>query len=544
MKDTTKNYLCLSLVIVTLIWGVKDISNIISSYDGVMGVCDYAISVYKKYNFSGVAAIQGAFFIFTCIVFFREIKKTTKVNPWLTLPDTSVFFSHTFWGTVVYFLVFSIGIYFSIISSSVNNWLNPSGKSAIVFEYQNSFSWVVTCLLLSIILYIHHHLSVSKVHKKREQNQGESYNNKLDKLQGIIELSPPGDFSQDFAKYVDIAEDFASKISSQYRVNNVATQFLDKIGYKVNTKKGYKDIKGNVDISLVIKNKDELLAAISSFEQTIENQASYVRAILIAYTRLAAFFDGKKPSNKLGSIYRANIMTKHSNVDKVMPNNFRYVYELAKGKEESFINLYLELKRMYSVKVNTDKKNIISLQTEEFKPLDFLGDTEIEEMSLPFFVDANKRQYNCFGAPRAIVEAECQFIDDTYAEVLGWGETLQPGKEIIDEAKKYFFLNSKARSIISIPLQLNRYHENHSNHKHVLGVVNIYCDSANLMMGKRKKQEQFTHITTPLNSSLARIMSINLVMEYYLNVLKEIQKHANISTNEEDKSVKNMKKAG
>lgn len=62
-----------------------------------------------------------------------------------------------------------------------------------------------------------------------------------------------------------------------------------------------------------------------------------------------------------------------------------------------------------------------------------------------------------------------------------------------------------------------------------MGVVNIYRDKTNLMMGDQSKQKQFEHITTPLNFALARIVSQDIIVRYNAIFLQEILDSVTIS---------------
>jgi hypothetical protein len=85
-----------------------------------------------------------------------------------------------------------------------------------------------------------------------------------------------------------------------------------------------------------------------------------------------------------------------------------------------------------------------------------------------------------------------------------------------------------------MPLMQSRYDEIHKSSKHVMGVVNIYRDKTNLMMGNQQKQEQFEHITTPLNFALSKIVAHDMLYRYHAGLLRGLLKFAKVSDSKED----------
>ena len=124
---------------------------------------------------------------------------------------------------------------------------------------------------------------------------------------------------------------------------------------------------------------------------------------------------------------------------------------------------------------------------------------------------------------------------NNHGNIKKWRKEQMTPVEIIDEAERHFNQRDIAKSIISLPLMLSRYDVIHKSSRYVMGVVNIYRDKTDLMMGNPKKQEQFEHITTPLNFALSKIVAHDMVHRYHANLLQDILSFATIgSTSIED----------
>ncbi|WP_318516464.1 hypothetical protein [Photobacterium leiognathi] len=478
---------------------------------------DYIEVIQGEYSFIDIILAISVFI--SIAIIFTNILMKEKTYLKIRIPQYYYFFGNTFWSTIIHFSFFIIAIYFSVISSNLNDWI--SGDKEL-----NSpllLAVVIYLLSISIAFYALHHYSLIVIQKEENKKNNKAFTDKLNRLQEIVQLSPPGDFSKDLSEYVDIAEDFVSTsaVSKKSDTLKILT-YLRSINIDLaDPNYSYKNIKSIIDKNETEIDKNTIIKHIEILEKNIEEQMPYIRALLISYTRLSAFFDGKKPSDEKGYTYRANLMLSYNNKDKPIEGAFKYIPSICKGKEGEIITHYLSLDKNYSVKVNTDKKGIID---DNGNPKEFKFDDTINNFSIPFFIDDNKKQYNCFGAPRAISEVKCQFINDTQIEIDLWEKQSEPGKDIITEAKHNFMKDDVARSIISIPVQTSRYSQNHNSFDKVFGVVNIYCDSPDLMLGNEQKQQQFAHITTPLNISLARITSSHIIHISLLNALREIVK--------------------
>jgi hypothetical protein len=425
--------------------------------------------------------------------------------------------------SALYFIVFLIGIYFSVTSSAINSWI--TAREAMSLGTAKLFSYVIATLFMSIIIFLLNQIALGKRRKQEEQKNMDAYQSKIDQLENIIRLAPPNGFAKNLSHYVDVADDFVQIILKRnHNINNsieAARAYFDLKNPK-DIFKGIEFLKTKIFADRFCKNKSGVEKIIGLLEEAQNTNAQYIRAILVSYARLAALFDGVVPSRKDKNIYRANLMLKYSKSDKKMPelSDFRYVPSVLVEQGGAELQHYLTLHEEHSVQVYSEKVGIAKRgKSKEVIPVQFEPDSDIKSFSLPFFLEESQKNYNCFGAPRAVADVECQFINDTIKEIDNWRESQESPREIIDEASKYFGRRDIAKSIISMPLMHSRYDEDHKLAKNVMGVVNIYRDKKNLMMGNTEKQEQFEYITTPLNFALSKIVAHDMVYRYYGNIL-------------------------
>ncbi|MCG9782624.1 hypothetical protein L1D52_09680 [Vibrio brasiliensis] len=434
--------------------------------------------------------------------------------------------------SILHFTVFTIGIYFSINSSPVHEWLTNNEPLTVRF----GISLAITVLVITIFVFILNQLSLVK-----------DYDKKIDKLQDLIRLAPPNGFARTLAEYVDVAEDFVHYVAKSRSdiaevIEYVKDQAPSKIGFTFSRKKGVAGISSQINPKKVEEEESKIREHLESLNKHVIDNGKYIRALLAAYARLAALFDGIEPSKSNQNIYRANLMLKYSSLDKKVPSydSFRYVPAVLTEQNGEKIQLkansisnYLSLHRELSVKIFTAKKSIAKKcgsNSDDYEPLEFVPDDEVQEFSMPYFTLSSQNKYNCFGAPQAMAKGECIFVNDTITEITNWKNKSEPPKELIVEATKHFSKHDRARSVVSIPLLTSRYAEEHK--LKAMGVVNIYRDKTNLMMGDESKQSQFEHVTTPLNIALARIVSQDIVARYYANFLITILDSANLTAPE------------
>ena len=512
-----------------LFFMVKDIAFSLSSklgseifQEGLTGVASY---LWGKVRGNDIFHIL---YIITLIVglinsSFYFFKRRSSLPSFIQLKFDVESLSSPTCTSALYFIVFLIGIYFSVTSSAINSWI--TGSKAMSNGTAKLFSYVIATLFMSIIIFLLNQIALGKKRKQEEQQSMDKYQSKIEQLENIIRLAPPNGFAKNLSHYVDVADDFVQIIIKKSQAINKdieAAKVYFELKKPEDIFKGIEFLKTKILADSFRKNKSEVKELIELLEKAQNTNAEYIRAILVSYARLAALFDGVVPSRKDKNIYRANLMLKYSKNDKKMPElrGFRYVPSVLVEQGVAELQNYLTLHEEHSVQVYSEKVGIAKRgESKEVIPVKFDPDSDIKSFSLPFFLEESQRNYNCFGAPRAVAEVECQFINDTAKEIDNWRESQESPREIIDEASKYFGKRDIAKSIISMPLMHSRYDEDHKLAKNVMGVVNIYRDKKNLMMGNTEKQEQFEHITTPLNFALSKIVAHEMVYRYYGNIL-------------------------
>jgi len=520
---------------------VKDIAHSLSaiSLSTFSGSLDYFTFLLGKFRFGKVIHIL---YIVVLLVGFLNLVCRSKLHENLQLRHYTNELSSPLCTSILHFIIFAVGIYFSVISSSIHRWLTEG----TIVSYQNSFSNIIALFILSIIIFVLNQKALNKKKSETDNSLRTSYESKIDKLENIIRLAPPNDFSGILSNYVDVADDFVQAVNQNHKSAEKACLYAETT---LKFKSVYKDIssfKTELNIDDVKLNENDILEMINVLKEHQQFNAKYIRALLIAYARLAALFDGESPSRTNNNVYRANLMLKYSNKDKSLPpaETIRYVPSVLKGHESLAITNYLTLHEEHSVEAYTEKVGITKKQTDgQFDPIKFDKDEGITTFSLPYFIGENKKSYNCFGAPRAVAVAEWQFINDTEDAIKDWESVFKPPIELVEEAKINFSARNIAKSIISIPLMHSRYDEDHKATKKVMGVVNIYRDKKDLMMGNKQKQKQFEHITTPLNFALAKIVTRDILHRYHANLLQEMLDFA-IIKNPDIQEIANVTKTG
>ncbi|MGF1903552.1 hypothetical protein [Aliivibrio salmonicida] len=432
--------------------------------------------------------------------------------------------------SVLHFFVFAVGIYFSVISSALNDWVS---KDVLITQGASSlFSIVIAGFALSILVFMLNQTAIGKKKVLEDKNNQDTYSEKIEELQQAIRLAPPNGFAKLLADYVDVADDFVQAVHQKSSQLKTARSYASKL-IDVNKREIYQGIEklyNKIDKTVINEKKEEIQENIRDLESGQEVTASHIRAILAAYSRLAAQFDGINPSQH--NIYRANLMLKYNISDKQIKQSdvFRYVPSILKGNESNSIKHYLTLHQEHSIKIFRDKERISEHDGSKLVPIKFEPDEDIGTFSLPFFLGEDKKHYNCFGAPRAVVEVKHQIINDTQEEIENWNSQKVSPTELVEEAKGHFNRRDIAKSIISIPIMNSRYDEVHNSSTYVMGVVNIYRDKPDLMMGNASKQQQFVHITTPLNFALSKIVAHDMVYRYNVNLLKDILDFADLDS--------------
>lgn len=440
--------------------------------------------------------------------------------------------------SALHFIVILVSIYFSVTSSEINAWLSKgvlmNGTSSVVF------SSVVSILFISIIVFVMNQVAIGKKRAQDEDGRQKSYEQKVQALEDIIRFAPPNGFAKVLSEYVDIADDFGKELNKQNNTSEISEacslvykNFLKPVNKESNfVFKGFQAIKQHIDLKKAASIQKDMESAIEKLKTQTEENAKYIRAILIAYARLAAHFEGVTPSERDKDIYRATLMLKYDTKDRRLNSEdpVRYMPSVL-SKEE--LAKYLTLHPEHSVKVYSGKMNITRKdENGNFIPVLFDYDDSVSITSMPFFLGDERANYNCIGAPRVLGTCESQFINHVPEEIESWRNGKGTPVEIVDEASEYFARPDKPFSMMSFPLMHSRYDVEHRSAKYVLGVVTISRDKKTMMMGERSKQEQFEHITTPLNFALCKITHYDALHRHHINLLQKILDSVKIDTTE------------
>lgn len=219
-----------------------------------------------------------------------------------------------------------------------------------------------------------------------------------------------------------------------------------------------------------------------------------IRVLLDAYINLAQIWDNPESVIDKDTIYRANIMAFY-HIDKLP--------ERIDSKLSSYNNFFVD-KNIESIKASIDavlvlEDNKLTTTTETIDPS---PDKQIKPFILPvtFQKTKGKRFQNIPGAPRSVADGKAQWISDT-AEILNICKNEDHfDKEILDKIESYYDLDTKGKSIISIPL----YYDNEK--KIILGTINIYRNKK-LILRNEVRAEEFCAYLEPFNSLLCNLLS-------------------------------------
>ncbi len=174
-------------------------------------------AVHNYHNFSSFFNVNWLYFIPSILLLIVSLMGFY----FLSKRAVSVFDSRIIGNSVlIQFLTISsllIGIYTSVTSSSILEWLSPIGDKIGVAKF--GIEYCLFFFLCLLFLFIKHGLVSSKL-KQKELNDDIARSNQLekaqservDKLQEFMRLMPPGDFASKLATYADILEDFSSEL--------------------------------------------------------------------------------------------------------------------------------------------------------------------------------------------------------------------------------------------------------------------------------------------------------------------------------------------
>lgn len=399
-----------------------------------------------------------------------------------------------------------VGIYTSVTSAAILAWISPEAKVTLASS-QYKFEVFLTLSFVLIHCQIKHfravkseadravkvHAARDRLHDKNIKESERELKLRIEQLANVIRLAPPNNFAAELSNYADILEDWST--------NHMLT----------------------LTLSL-----DESSSRIE-YEEAIEVQRTYIRASLMAITKLAGIYDNAELNESSEDFYRSNlaISLKKKNITEVLlhdKNKKRRSNEKYRIKINSEPNFRLFIDSRYSVCVNNSDTSILSNE-DDHKPKYFAEDVDIKNISFPVYLTDDINIYNVIGAPRALATCQAQFITDTTEAVIDWEKKGAP-KPLIDEAKEYFKKDYKGRSIISMPLASNRYRRNHLKPNNMSGTVNIYRNTTGIFNNDTEKFNNFVHLVNPLLVSLSRMTDFHVLTledyeKFHYNQLKQ-----------------------
>lgn len=419
------------------------------------------------------------------------------------------FFNAPITVPVLNVLALLVGIYASVTSAEILKWLTNNEKIAVTAYV--GFDYFLFFLLVILIGYAFH----GKASKEAQLKHDSIQKIRLQELEEVIRLAPPGSFSEQLSHYCDILEDWSSK--HVMKETNALAFIRDES----------------------LTSKDFL-----KIEEALDNQREYIRACITAFARLAGTFDNAAMNLSSPDVYRANIMLKTTE---------DVAGYLSKGSEE-FKSRYfpkinvtpdhrLFLDKRYSVKLTSSDKAILKDEQASsgyHQPESFKHDDEVRNLILPVF-DSNPNvddygydvkaefdyaTYNLIGAPRALVTGHAQFVYDAEIQIKTWLEEGAP-KALYNDAKIYFANDKKGQSIISFPLLCNRYGNGSLETKNISGALNIYRNTKNMFSGDNEKFLNFFHLTSPALVSLSRIIEYHLILLQKAATYHKIESNSN-----------------
>ncbi|MCG6278175.1 hypothetical protein K6U59_15340 [Vibrio vulnificus] len=404
------------------------------------------------------------------------------------------FFNSTLLPPVLNTTALLIGIYTSVTSTKILDWLTANSD-----KLQSSYVGFDYCLFFFSAMLVGYYLHGNSV-RKSSLEQDAIQKERLEQLEEVIRLAPPGDFSEQLSHYCDVLEDWSSRHVMR-ETTNYAFVAIDQ-------------------------NNKEI------FENLLETQRLYIRACLTAFSRLAGTYDNASMNLSSPDVYRANLML------KIGDNEIDYL-EKNSADNELFLTRYfpkinvtpdhkLVLDKRYSVKLSNSDKTILKNEKAEQNyhlPAKYDYDDEVKNLILPVFThnpntndynytsgeEFDYHTYNLIGAPQALASGHPQFV---YNSVVQVGEWLAEGapRVLYNQALNYFQNDKKGQSIISFPLLINRYGKNALQSSNITGTINIYRNTNNMFSGDKDKFNNFFHLTSPMLVSLSRITEYHLII--------------------------------
>jgi hypothetical protein len=433
--------------------------------------------------------------VFFCL--YRNLITTSNLSYWLGSPRMLHILS-----AFTFILSVTTSVFSSKLQPVVLDWANRgsnyTGDTQGLLISVVSLHLLLTVLICTIlVLFVVHGKHAHKINKALdERNQKQSKD-----LRDAIRVAPPPYFIQILADVTDKSEDFLSIMQLQYA-----------------------ELESIIDDVNIDKQEKITLAA-----EIIEKQRISIRAVLMAFARLARTYDNVNPSRLGNDIeYRANLMLTLSPesgvLEKLFPDGLPKVrFKIPTGGTPAY---YLVVDRRLSVSVGKQMKELFvgkaieGLNAPEITPHNFTPDKDVKNALLPVYWkqdDAALVNYNMIGAPEAIYHGKNVFIADTISSI---EQSSHFTKDIQAAALSYFKNDKKGRSIVSLPVA-TRHYKNHPKETvspdTYLGTINLYRNTPNIFSGHQANFTFFSDFTRPLSIILARKveMHIGSLLKYY-----------------------------
>ncbi len=410
----------------------------------------------------------------------------TRFKSYISTGLENLIFGHSITAQLLTVISLSLGIYTSVTSASILNWFSPGinaiGEARYGVEY---ILFITVIVFLSLVKYGIVTARVIKIekaeHRKNVTDIEIKQTKRVDELERVIRLAPPGKFPSQFAHYADILEDLATE--------NV------------------------FNATLAFESLSDEQKTITAWERLIEEQQNYIRASLIALARLAGTYDNAALGVSSPLEYRANLMFKIKD-----PELLAIIQNKKKHQKRFFIELgsnpeyHLVHSKEYSVLVDNEDESLVSSHSDQYTIKTFLCDPKVIDAVFPVYLDGegNNTVYNMFGGPEAIATCHPQFIANTKNSADTLHEKGMP-KPLVDAAVSYYSGDEKGKSIVSLPISHQRFLQSSLKPENMNGVINIYRNKVDLFSNDDDKFTSFSHLTLPLQISISRIVHFHLM---------------------------------
>ncbi len=336
-----------------------------------------------------------------------------------------------------------ISLYADEIKRSFPIYFSFNYSSYSIFSFPTFFFWI-TFLLFFLLTAI------------RQFNLDTETNNQRESLINTLQSLPPHDFA------------------IKYRVEYA------------NLEKIRNNIKILISSCKINSSKKMEQCDLEVIEQTI-------RLILDSYINLAKIWDNPESSIDESIIYRANIMFYCSinNLSTSIKNNILTMNNFFVDK-----NIDAIISSIDGLLVLEDSKFTTTTETNKPTP-----DQLIKPLLLPvtFCKSKGKRYQNLPGAPKALIEKKTQWINNTTEIIEICKNEDHFDGEILKKIEKYYITESKARSIISMPLN------SEDDNGIPIGVVNIYRNKK-MILRSEVRSEEFSSFLLPFNVLLCDVL--------------------------------------